>query len=235
MRRFGVLFAAAAVWLAGVGMPLAHADFLSDFVDANGDSNGNSFHYAGLTFSDFTYRPIDQAPTASQVTVAGVTDVFGNTGINFGGAWTPTAATNPIDWRLTYTVTRDDGAGFTDIHMTGNPLVTPMGSTGSSIVTETVSGDNPPQPGLGTISIYSINNGGGPVTQDTDSLSWSTPSLSLHVEKDIFLSNGTGIATLSFFDQTFSVVPEPGSIVLMGMGCLGMIGYGLKRRRSMGV
>jgi len=236
MRKLGLLVAAATVWLAGVGLPSARAEFLSDFVNANGDSNGATFHFDGLTFSDFTYKPATIAPTPSEVTVSGFTDVLGNNGIVFGGAWTPTV-NNPQDFRLTYIVTRDSGPGFTDIHMTANPTVSPIGSTGAAIITETVSGINPAQPGLGTIQVYSINNGGGPSTLDTNTLSWATPSQALLVQKDILLNNGSGIASVSFIDQTFSpaAVPEPGSVVLMGLGCLGMIGYGLKRRRSMAV
>ena len=42
------------------------------------------------------------------------------------------------------------------------------------------------------------------------------PTNQLHVLKDIFLSGGgIGTATLTSFDQTFTQIPEPGSVLLI--------------------
>jgi hypothetical protein len=59
----------------------------------------------------------------------------------------------------------------------------------------------------------------------------------LSVQKDILLQSmvntaGTGIANLSFLDQTFvqQMVPEPASLGLAGFGVLGLLLH--RRRRS---
>ncbi|HTF36523.1 MAG TPA: PEP-CTERM sorting domain-containing protein [Myxococcota bacterium] len=39
-----------------------------------------------------------------------------------------------------------------------------------------------------------------------------------------------GLATISFVDQRFSVVPEPGSLVLLSGGLMGLLAFGRKRR-----
>jgi len=61
----------------------------------------------------------------------------------------------------------------------------------------------------------------------------------VNVTKDIELdaSGSTGIAPtgFTFMDQRFSeVVPEPSSLAIAGLGALGLIGYGLRRRKALG-
>lgn len=217
-------------------MPSANAEFLSDLIDANGNSNGASFTYGNLTFSNFTYHPNNLPPLPPNVTITGFTDVLGNQGLTIGGAFTPNSGVNPIDYRITYQVSTSDPNGLTDVHMLANPTVTPEGATGAAIITETVSGVNPANPSLGTMQVYSINNGSGTSTLDHNVLTFGSSYQSLLIQKDILLNSGSGAASVSFINQTFSpAVPEPGSVVLMGLGCLGMVGYGLKRRRSMAV
>ncbi len=56
----------------------------------------------------------------------------------------------------------------------------------------------------------------------------------LSIRKDIGLSGGaSGAAFLSDFDQQFSqiVIPEPATLTMAGLGILGVVGYGWRRRR----
>jgi len=52
---------------------------------------------------------------------------------------------------------------------------------------------------------------------------------SVHHLKE-FDACGGGAATISFVDQRFSVVPEPGSLVLLSSGLMGLFGFGRKRK-----
>jgi len=226
-RKLFAIAAVAAVWLLGAGTPAAKAVFLSDLLVP-----GATLTVGDLTFSNFSYQPPDGPPAPINVTVTPFTDGFGNQGIQIGGGFSQLIPpeVNPLDVRLAYTVTST--VGLTDIHLSGNPAISPIGATGAVVVTESVT----PAGGatLAPIQIYAINNiSGQPVTQAADQLIFANgPYTSLDITKDILLTSGTGIPSISFINQTFSV-PEPGSVILMGLGCLGMVGYGLKRRQSL--
>jgi hypothetical protein len=64
-----------------------------------------------------------------------------------------------------------------------------------------------------------------------------TPATQLWVVKDIAVFGGggtAGSAHLSEFYQTFSqTVPEPGTLVLLGVGGLGLVGFAMRRRRRL--
>jgi hypothetical protein len=228
-RKLFAILAVAAFWLLGAGVPSAKAVFLSDLLA------GGSITVGDLTFSNWTYQPPDGPPLPTTITITPFTDGQGNIGIQIGGGFSQTIppTINPLDVRIGYTVTTT-GPGISGVNLSGNPAISPIGATGAVVVTESVT----PAGGttLAPIQIYAINNiSGQPVTQASDALVFANGAsyTSLDVVKDILLTSGTGVPSISFINQTF-VTPEPGSVMLMGLGCLGMVGYGLKRRSTNG-
>ncbi len=60
------------------------------------------------------------------------------------------------------------------------------------------------------------------------------PITQIWITKDVGANGGvglTGVAHLSEFYQTFSQVPEPGTLALLGFGAIGMFAYAWRKRR----
>jgi len=191
---------------------------LADLIANNGTiTNGDK------VFSNFAYLATGDMPLAAGVNVVPIT-VAGNLGIQFQGGFTDLPGGGSSDALITYVVTSLQGATITDAHIDGNPDV--VGGTGALSITESFTPDAP-----NTMSIFDIEPG---ATQVSDSTIFATPHSSLHVQKDILGVAGDGIATLSFVNQTYSQVPEPGSMaLLMGLGVTGTtFAYARLRRRK---
>jgi len=97
--------------------------------------------------------------------------------------------------------------------------------TGQAQVNETVFVNNNGTPGaqLGFLSATTTNGSVG---------IFFAPQTSVFVIKDIvFNANANGTAAVSVVGQTFNqLVPEPTSVVMAGMGFLGTLGFGLRRK-----
>jgi len=225
------LFFVAAVLgvVSGFGSPTARAEFLSDLL-----APGASLTVGNLVFSQFGYTPNSgDAPTASNISVGQIppagADVFGNFGIRFGLAGFDTPNGIATDFLITYTVTAPT-ALLRDIHLLSNLSIAGTPAAGDhpfGNIVETIRTD-------ATSQIAQISNS---VTTSSSSLSaLSTfnpagPYTTLFVTKDVQLFSTPGaITTVSFIDQAFSQVPEPGSLMLLGLGGLGLLGYTWRRR-----
>jgi PEP-CTERM motif len=188
------------------------------------------------TFSSFMYSGTSNPPgfgiPAGSVAVSPITSP-GNPGLQFSAGWFASTSSGILeeDSLLQYAVNVNPGGSpITDVSLSiGGVGFT---GTGAVIVDETVClGAMLPACSGGTVktlSVFDSNSG----SQLFNSITF--PGVSeVDVQKDIEVQAGTdGRASVSLVTNQFSEVPEPGSIILLGSGILGMAG--VVRRRMMG-
>jgi hypothetical protein len=232
--RFGsrltqAVFAACA--LAAFAVPNARADFdaatttLQDLINAGS---------TGLTIGDKTFYNFSYQGSPATAAQIGVTrSDTSNIGLRFSFNWSSANGVNE-DSVIRYCVHVNDTTPQNFINGVGldfNGTANPAGVLTSASVTETITdlaGNELPG---GLISV--IDSGPG-ASGNRDSASYTVnPAVrDLCVTKDISVHSAPanlqgGTATISFVDNTFSQVPEPASLGLVGAGALLMI----KRRR----
>jgi hypothetical protein len=178
-------------------------------------------------FHNFTYNFTGDMPASSLVNVIPITDVDGNFGLRFQGAFQDKAGGAASDALITYTVdVLDPTMRISDAHIAGDTRVF---GTGSASVTETWV----PDAGDAAIGIFDIKPGS---TSLLDSIDFSPNSFgTLHVQKDIQIDAGpatigdvpnTSVANVTFIDQTYSQTqgggggetPEPASLGMLALG-----------------
>jgi len=108
------------------------------------------------------------------------------------------------------------------------------GPTSSIVITETLTDASHNL--IAPVGVDLINTPGG-FSGKTFDQKFFNPVNFAHVGKDIALtmsSNATDVTSFSVMDQNFSQVPspEPSSMAIAGLGALGLIGYGIRRRRG---
>ena len=174
-------------------------------------------------FTDFTYDVIGNMPVASAVNVIPIQDAMGNYGFRLQGGFLDLPGDGASDALLTYVVTvLDPNLWISDAHLVANASVV-GDSDGIAIVTETF------QPSGGNANMSVFDN--GTVQQLVDWVDFDQLHRSLQVQKDILLEAGRASAgaSISFIDQTFSQVPEPATIALLGIGGATML-FGRRRK-----
>jgi len=191
-------------------------------------------HYSGVASGNGV------AVLASQITVSGNENSLLGPGLEY----------NSANWRVTGSGSQDTSFNYTVSVLSGLPLIEDssqtlqQGAVGSGdqsniTITETAS-TGPPPSGTSlypTANVTDQVNTAGNFTNMLFDQQFNTPVSSAYVGKDIGINNtGSDTTVFSVLYQNFSevVVPEPSSLAIAGLGALGMIGYGLRRRKALG-
>jgi hypothetical protein len=175
------------------------------------------------------------SPTAEDIEITGVR-IAGDEGFRVNALWTALAG-KWVDTTITYRASLVDARIAQGHAIVGNALF--MTAVGGKITTG----------GIASISedLYANHPGEGEssfaeefayyVDSDDNSVSEAmrfTPITHLWVVKDIGVSGGDGkkgVMALSEFYQTFRQAPEPSTLVLAGIGAIGLAGFVWRKRR----
>lgn len=183
------------------------------------DLNGGASITAGnLTFSDFTIIVTGSAdPNLADYTVLTLPTGFRIV----GGVGAFNAEQGDVS--VSYAVSASAGSSVDEASLGFNGAA--MGTHSGATVSEDLSASGSP---IASAMVFQLGSG---ASQKTDSVSFASET-SFTVDKNIFVkADSNGLATLSFVDQTFALVPEPGSLLLMGSGLMGLLAFGRKRQR----
>jgi len=176
-----------------------------------------------LEFSSFSYNasatPSSPSPTpASAITVSALSSA-GEVGLAFSTGPFLAAANQIADYTLSYTVSTTDGKLINDAALSLGGFFN-NGGSGSVSIGETVF--NGPTATGAPISKTPFQVFTTPPPQVFDTTALTPATTTITVVKDITVNGGNNGAGFSFTGQVFSVVPEPTSMALLGIGLSGL-------------
>lgn len=183
-------------------------------------------------FTGFSYSRLGDMPAASNINVLGFKDPSGNWGVSFHGTFLDLPGGSSSDALIRFAVEVDqdaaeDGWRISDAHLFLGGVG--VGDESFLTVDESFLGKNE------TLNTYMSTLGPGTNSKLTDGTVFATSVTKLNVTKDVFASAAEGgflPARATVIDQSFSqtLVPEPATLALAGMGGLAMAA--IRRRHS---
>lgn len=192
---------------------------LSDLLE-----DGATIQSGDKIFSDFEFLKTGDMPGAENINVETIQAENGDYGIRFQGGFIDLPGGDASDVLVRFNVSVPVGSNLAidGVTLSANPAV--FEGPGLASVTETFL----PKVTDELMVIYDFGDG---TNKLLDSIQFNEAFTTLPVQKDVilFAAGETGSATMSFFDQTFSQVPEPSGILLTLCGLFGLLS---QRKRS---
>ena len=231
MRKVAVLAAMLAVVL--MMAPASQATTVLTLQDLINHTNGSdgSITVGDKVFDDFSCHVTNSGTgftgTGCDASVTGIEPSSTEEGIRFGGFFFAAGDGNAgalMDITITYDVATTSGAAIMeDVGMAFN-ATTPVPNAKASVDEKVCAGDVGSLCGspIADISVQSSILGLNTVVKLSDHANFSSLQSNVSVFKDIGLfADKNGDVSFSILDQTFSQVPEPGSIALLGSALFG--------------
>jgi hypothetical protein len=174
----------------------------------------------------YLFQIVDTDTDVSQSTVNWSSGAVSGQGILTGAGFMGVTASNPTDSNTKATPS-NSGNSFTSPAATGQTWTITTGQAGLVSPTSLTPGTFSLQASFNT----NLSAAHGQVSSLWGYTSAQAPSLTSGSMQDMGTSgNGTVPGNI----PSIASVPEPSTLALAGLGALGLIGYGLRRRRALG-